>query len=121
MSGGDARQAIAMIENTISLYKNITVESLKNTLQSKFLRYDKKTRNITILSVLFKKYARFPTGCGAVLYVQNVESGEDPKYIARRMVVFASEDIGLAQPTALGQMRSFKQLIQLGCQNVEKI
>src|SRR3989339_1630732 len=42
MSGGDARQAIAMIENTISLYKNITVDNLKSTLQSKFLRYDKK-------------------------------------------------------------------------------
>ena len=42
MAQGDARQALAMIENTISLYKDISVENFKNTLQSKFLRYDKK-------------------------------------------------------------------------------
>lgn len=42
MSGGDARQMIAMIENTTKLYGSITVENLTQTLQSKFLRYDKK-------------------------------------------------------------------------------
>ena len=50
MANGDARQAITMIENTVRLYEKISLETLKETLQSKFLRYDKKARNITTLS-----------------------------------------------------------------------
>lgn len=102
MSGGDARQAIAMIENTISLYKNITVESLKNTLQSKFLRYDKKDEEHHNTISAFIKSMRASQPDAALYYMSRMlKAGEDPKYIARRMVVFASEDIGLAQPTAL--------------------
>ncbi|MCX6751671.1 MAG: replication-associated recombination protein A [Candidatus Nomurabacteria bacterium] len=102
MSGGDARQAIAMIENTISLYKNITVESLKNTLQSKFLRYDKKDEEHHNTISAFIKSMRASQPDAALYYMSRMlKAGEDPKYIARRMVVFASEDIALAQPTAL--------------------
>ena len=102
MSGGDARQAIAMIENTISLYKEITVESLKNTLQSKFLRYDKKDEEHHNTISAFIKSMRASQPDAALYYMSRMlKAGEDPKYIARRMVVFASEDIGLAQPTAL--------------------
>ena len=102
MSGGDARQAIAMIENTISLFKEITVESLKNTLQSKFLRYDKKDEEHHNTISAFIKSMRASQPDAALYYMSRMlKAGEDPKYIARRMVVFASEDIGLAQPTAL--------------------
>ena len=55
MANGDARQAITMLENTNELYKKITIENLKNTLQSKFLRYDKKEKNITIQFQLLLK------------------------------------------------------------------
>ena len=55
MANGDARQAITMLENTQELYKKITVENLKNALQSKFLRYDKKGRSITTLFQLLSK------------------------------------------------------------------
>lgn len=102
MSGGDARQAIAMIENTISLYKEITIENLKNTLQSKFLRYDKKDEEHHNTISAFIKSMRASQPDAALYYMSRMlKAGEDPKYIARRMVVFASEDIGLAQPTAL--------------------
>jgi putative ATPase len=102
MSGGDARQAIAMIENTTSLYKEITVENLKNTLQSKFLRYDKKDEEHHNTISAFIKSMRASQPDAALYYMSRMlKAGEDPKYIARRMVVFASEDIGLAQPTAL--------------------
>jgi putative ATPase len=102
MSGGDARQAIAMIENTISLYKEITVENLKNTLQSKFLRYDKKSEEHYNTISAFIKSMRASQPDAALYYLSRMlTAGEDPKFIARRMVVFASEDIGLAQPTAL--------------------
>ena len=102
MSNGDARQAIAMIENTVSLYKEITVENFKNTLQSKFLRYDKKNEEHHNIISAFIKSMRASQPDAALYYLARMlKAGEDPKYIARRMVVFASEDIGLAQPTAL--------------------
>lgn len=102
MSAGDARQAIAMIENTISLYKEITIENLKNTLQSKFLRYDKKGEEHYNTISAFIKSMRASQPDAALYYLSRMlQAGEDPKFIARRMVIFASEDIGLAQPTAL--------------------
>lgn len=102
MANGDARQAITMIENTIRLYENVTLETLKETLQSKFLRYDKKGEEHYNVISAFIKSMRASKPDAAIYYLARmIESGEDPKFIARRMVIFASEDIGLAQPTAL--------------------
>ena len=102
MANGDARQAITMIENTVRLYDNIKLESLKETLQSKFLRYDKKGEEHYNVISAFIKSMRASKPDAAIYYLARmVEAGEDPKFIARRMVIFASEDIGLAQPTAL--------------------
>lgn len=102
MANGDARQAIAMIENTASLYKDITILNLKNTLQSKFLRYDKKGEEHYNTISAFIKSMRASQPDAALYYMARmIESGEDPKFIARRMVIFASEDIGMKNPTAL--------------------
>lgn len=102
MAKGDARQALAMIENTISLYKEINIENFKNTLQSKFLRYDKKGSEHYDTISAFIKSMRASQPDAALYYMNRMlEAGEDPKFIARRMVIFASEDIGLALPTAL--------------------
>jgi putative ATPase len=102
MANGDARQAITMIENTVRLYDNVKLESLKETLQSKFLRYDKKGEEHYNVISAFIKSMRASKPDAAIYYLARmVEAGEDPKFIARRMVIFASEDIGLAQPTAL--------------------
>ncbi|MEK7634591.1 MAG: replication-associated recombination protein A [Patescibacteria group bacterium] len=102
MANGDARQAITMLENTNELYKKITIENLKNTLQSKFLRYDKKGEEHYNTISAFIKSMRASQPDAALYYLARmIDSGEDPKFIARRMVIFASEDIGLAQPTAL--------------------
>ncbi|MDP4008498.1 MAG: replication-associated recombination protein A [Candidatus Peregrinibacteria bacterium] len=102
MANGDARQAITMIENTHSLYKKITTETLKDTLQSKFLRYDKAGEEHYNLISAFIKSMRASQPDSALYYMARMlDSGEDPKFIARRMVIFASEDIGIAVPTAL--------------------
>ncbi len=102
MANGDARQAITMLENTHQLYKKITVDNLKNTLQSKFLRYDKAGEEHYNTISAFIKSMRAGQPDAALYYLARmIDSGEDPKFIARRMVIFASEDIGLAQPTAL--------------------
>lgn len=102
MSSGDARQAIAMIENTIGLYNEINIENFKNTLQSNFLRYDKKgDEHYNTISAFIKSMRASQSDSALYYLARMIEAGEDPKFIARRMVIFASEDIGLAQPTAL--------------------
>jgi len=102
MANGDARQAITMLENTSELYGKITVENLKNTLQSKYLRYDKQGDEHYNTISAFIKCMRASQPDAALYYLARmIDSGEDPKFIARRMVIFASEDIGMAQPTAL--------------------
>jgi putative ATPase len=102
MANGDARQAITMLENTSNFYKQITIENLKNTLQSKTLRYDKKAEeHYNTISAFIKSMRASQVDAALYYLARMVESGEDPKFIARRMVVFASEDIGLADPVAL--------------------
>ncbi len=102
MANGDARQVITMLENTYELYKEITVDNLKNTLQSKFLRYDKAGDDHYNTISAFIKSMRASQPDAALYYLARmIDSGEDPKFIARRMVIFASEDVGLAVPTAL--------------------
>lgn len=102
MANGDARQALGMIENTTSLYKQITLENLKQTLSSKHLRYDKLGEEHYNTISAFIKSMRASDADAAIYYLARmVAAGEDPLFIARRMVIFASEDVGLAQPTAL--------------------
>lgn len=102
MANGDARQAISLIENSAKLYKEITIETLKNTLQNSYLRYDKKAEEHYNTISAFIKSMRASQPDAALYYVSRmIQAGEDPLFIARRMVIFASEDIGLADPHAL--------------------
>jgi len=102
MANGDARQMLAMVENTSKLYGDITIENLKNTLQSKYLRYDKKGEEHYNTISAFIKSMRASQPDAALYYLARmVEAGEDPKFIARRMVIFASEDIGMKDSNAL--------------------
>ncbi len=102
MANGDARIAVTVLENALELYKKVTIETLKYTLQHAFLRFDKKGDQHYDTISAFIKSMRAGDADAAIYYLARmIEGGEDPKFIARRMVIFASEDIGLAQPTAL--------------------
>ena len=102
MANGDARQAITVLESASALYKKIDLEALKNTVQNKFLRFDKKgEEHYNVISAFIKSMRASQPDAALYYLARMIESGEDPKFIARRMVVFASEDIGLAHPTAL--------------------
>jgi putative ATPase len=113
MANGDARMAITALENCMRLYGGpalasgsspgtITLENLKNTFEHSFIRFDKKGEEHYDTISAFIKSMRSGDADAAIYYLARmIEGGEDPKFIARRMVVFASEDIGLAQPTAL--------------------
>jgi len=99
MANGDARSMLTLIDQTKTLNDKITVETLENTLQSTHLRYDKKGEEHYNTVSAFIKSMRASNADAAIYYLARmVEAGEDPLFIARRMVVFASEDIGLAQP-----------------------
>lgn len=99
---GDARKVLTILDSTHSLYGTITVENLNKALESPHLRYDKKGEEHYDTISAFIKSMRASQPDAAMYYLARmVEAGEDPLFIARRMVIFASEDIGLAQPTAL--------------------
>ncbi len=101
-ANGDARKALGMMEGAQSLYGKVTVETLSKALESPHLRYDKKGDEHYDTISAFIKSMRASQADAAIYYLARmVEAGEDPLFIARRMVIFASEDIGLAQPTAL--------------------
>lgn len=102
-SNGDARKALGMLESAQALYgKRITVSNLNKALESPHIRYDKKGEEHYDTISAFIKSMRASQPDAAMYYLARmVEAGEDPIFIARRMVIFASEDIGLAQPTAL--------------------
>lgn len=115
IADGDARQLLTMLDNTAQLYgKKITLDHLKETLQSKHLRYDKAGEEHYNTISAFIKSMRASQPDAALYYLSRmIDAGEDPKFIARRMVIFASEDVGLAQPTALVVANAVFQAVQV--------
>lgn len=101
-ANGDARKLLSVIEHAAQLTEHITVETIKQTLQSNQLRYDKDgEEHYNTISAFIKSMRASDVDAALYYLARMVDAGEDPKFIARRMVIFASEDIGLAQPTAL--------------------
>jgi putative ATPase len=102
-ANGDARKALGMLESVQALYgKRVTVATLTKALESPHLRYDKKgEEHYDTISAFIKSMRASQPDASMYYLARMVEAGEDPLFIARRMVIFASEDIGLAQPTAL--------------------
>ncbi len=99
---GDARQAITLLETTAALYSDITTEHLTASLQNLHLRYDKQgEEHYNTISAFIKSLRASAVDAALYYLARMVAAGEDPKFIARRMIIFASEDIGMAQPTAL--------------------
>lgn len=101
-SNGDARTAINAVELASSLGRTITLKIAEEAIQRKAIYYDKKGDWHYDTISAFIKSMRGNSADGAVHYLSRmIKAGEDPVFIARRMVIFASEDIGNAQPTAL--------------------
>jgi putative ATPase len=101
-ANGDARKALTLLDSTSSLYGAITVENLNKALESPHLRYDKRgDEHYDTISAYIKSMRASQPDAALYYLARMVEAGEDPLFIARRMVIFASEDVGLAQPTAL--------------------
>ncbi|HQO23480.1 MAG TPA: replication-associated recombination protein A [Spirochaetota bacterium] len=103
-SNGDARRMLNILETAALTAKDsiITSEILKEAVKEVYSIYDKKGDNHYDSISAFIKSMRGSDPDAAVLYLAKmISAGEDPMFIARRMVIFASEDIGNASPTAL--------------------
>ena len=104
LSGGDARVALGSLELAMQLSsgKTITPEVIETAAGTKLPGYDKKGESHYNIISAFIKSMRGSDPTAALYYLARMlQAGEDPKFIARRMVIFASEDIGLAAPAAL--------------------
>lgn len=101
-ANGDARKLLTIVDNTHQLYHNLELNSLQQALQSQHLRYDKHgAEHYDTISAFIKSMRASQPNAALYYLARMVDAGEKPEFIARRMVIFASEDIGLAQPTAL--------------------
>lgn len=105
-AAGDGRQALNLLEAAASLYagdaKTLNAAQLQEAAQSKHLRYDKGgEEHYNTVSAFIKSMRASHVDASLYYLARMVKAGEDPKFIARRMVIFASEDVGMADPHAL--------------------
>lgn len=106
MSNGDARVALNVLEFATKIItdKNISEAVIKEAFQKSYLMYDKNgEEHYNIISALHKSMRGSDANASLYWLARMLEAGEDPLYIARRLVRFASEDIGLANSRALEQ------------------
>ncbi|MFW6124175.1 MAG: replication-associated recombination protein A [Acidobacteriota bacterium] len=103
-ANGDARRALNTLEMAANLSKgkHISSENVKEALQKRTLLYDKKgEEHFNLISALHKSLRNSDVSASIYWLARMIVGGEDPMYIARRLVRFASEDIGLAENQAL--------------------
>lgn len=118
LSGGDARVALGNLELAMQLAgkKTITKQIVETAAQKRVPGYDKNGENHYNLISAFIKSMRGSDATAALYYMARIlQAGEDPKFIARRMVIFASEDVGLAAPAALNlAVATFQAVERIG-------
>ena len=116
LSGGDARIMLNALEMaaTMTLQNEITLEDIREVFQTKSAGlYDKKSdEHYNIISAFIKSMRGSDVDASLYYLFRMLESGEDPKFIARRMIIFASEDIGLADRVALLQANDAFQAVE---------
>ena len=113
LSGGDARSALGDLELALSLSNAVDEKIVEEAAGRKLPGYDKKGDNHYDTISAFIKSMRGSDVDAALYYLARmVEAGEDPKFIARRMVIFASEDIGLAGNGALSLATACFQAVE---------
>jgi len=102
LSNGDARMALNTLEICVSQGQPITKELIKQVLQKSHLQYDRDgEEHYNIISALHKSMRGGDANAAVYWLGRMLEGGEDPLYVARRLIRFASEDIGLADNFAL--------------------
>jgi putative ATPase len=102
-ANGDARKALGIYERAKSMYSDtLSIENIEAILKDTNLRYDRAgEEHYDVISAFIKSMRASQVDAALYYLARMLEGGEDLKFIARRMIIFASEDIGMALPTAL--------------------
>ena len=101
-SNGDARKALNILESAVETGEKVTIAVIKNIINKPNLLYDKTgEEHYNLISALHKSMRGGNADAAIYYLVRMIEAGEDPLYIARRLIRFASEDVGLANNSAL--------------------
>ncbi len=118
MADGDGRYLLNMVDilNDVAIIESLSSEKLTSLIQRRMPLYDKHQEvHYNLISALHKSLRGSDTDAALYWFARMLEGGEDPKYIARRLVRFATEDIGLADPQALPQtLAAFEAYTMLG-------
>ncbi len=113
LSGGDARSALGDLELALSLAEKVDRKVVEEAAGRKLPGYDKKgDKHYDTISAFIKSMRGSDVDAALYYLARMVEAGEDPKFIARRMVIFASEDIGLAGNGALSLATACFQAVE---------
>jgi putative ATPase len=115
LSSGDARVALGNLELAIKLAdsKPITPKLVEMAAQTRLPGYDKKGEtHYNVVSAFIKSMRGSDVNATLYYLARMLQAGEDPKFVARRMVIFASEDIGIAAPAALNLAVSTFQAVE---------
>lgn len=113
LSGGDARVALGNLELSLSMGEKVTPDVVKAAAQKRVPGYDKKGEmHYNVISAFIKSMRGSNVDATLYYLARMLDAGEDPKFVARRMVIFASEDIGLAGNGALGLALSAFQAVE---------
>ena len=102
LCGGDARRALTALEAAAGLGDSIGLEEVEQAVQQAMVRYDRAgDQHYDVISAFIKSVRGSDVDAALHYLARMIEAGEDPRFIARRLIILASEDIGLADPSAL--------------------
>ncbi|OBJ42725.1 AAA family ATPase [Mycolicibacterium mucogenicum] len=114
LSAGDARRALTALEVAAEAGERVTVEVIEQSLDKAAVRYDRDgDQHYDVVSAFIKSVRGSDVDAALHYLARMLTAGEDPRFIARRLMILASEDIGIADPTALPTAVAAAQTVQL--------
>jgi putative ATPase len=114
LSAGDARRALTALEVAAEAGEDVTVETIEQSLDKAAVRYDRDgDQHYDVISAFIKSVRGSDVDAALHYLARMLVAGEDPRFVARRLMILASEDIGMADPTALQTAVAAAQTVQL--------
>ena len=114
LAAGDARRALTALEVAAEAGEHVTVEVIEQSLDKAAVRYDRDgDQHYDVVSAFIKSVRGSDVDAALHYLARMLTAGEDPRFIARRLTILASEDVGMADPTALQTAVAAAQTVQL--------
>ena len=114
LSAGDARRALTALEVASEAGEDVTVEVIEQSLDKAAVRYDRDgDQHYDVISAFIKSVRGSDVDAALHYLSRMLVAGEDPRFVARRLMILASEDIGMADPSALQTAVAAAQTVQL--------